>query len=114
MRSMNLLKQEEKSHSKYQKRTDLQSLDFLSNSWRSVPRLTFFYHILFSSHAYPQGYSLQLPHQIWKNSPAFLSTGRTAIYTTTTTIVPATALINVTPAAQVVMILAAEDSTPRM
>ena len=50
--------------------------------------------------------------QILKNNPAFLSTGLTAIYTAATTTVPATALINVTPAAQVDMIFAAEDSTP--
>ena len=50
---------------------------------------------------------------IFMNSPAFFNTGRTAIYTTTTTMVPTIALTRVAPAAQVAMIFAAEDSTPR-
>lgn len=50
------------------------------------------------------------PHlQIERNSPAFFNTGLTAIYTAITTRVPATALVKVTPAAQVDMILAASD-----
>ena len=51
---------------------------------------------------------------IFMNSPAFFNTGRTAIYTTTTTMVPTIALTRVAPAAQVAMIFAAEDSTPRI